>query len=319
MFRIVVTSITTLNTEGRHRAAFAGAGCELLPGPYTRWATEEELLDFVTDCDAVIATTDQFTERVFAAAPRLKIVSRFGVGYDTIDVDAAAKHGVWVTTTPGINQYAVADHTLALLLAVARQVVPLVNSVEAGEWERPAGVELDGKTLGVIGFGSIGRQVARRAAGFGMQIIAHDIIEDAAAAAASGTTYVSLDDLLAQSDFITLNLSLTASARCLLDAERIAKMKPGVYLVNTSRGGVVDEPALAEALRSGHIAGAGLDVLATEPPTDRTLIEMPQVIVTPHVAGSVHEANVRACGMIADDILAVKRGERPAHPVNDLG
>ena len=132
-------------------------------------------------------------------------------------------------------------------------------------------------------------------------------------------TYASLDDLLAQSDFITLNLALTASARGLINAERIAKMKRGVYLINTSRGGAIDEPALAEALRSGHVAGAGLDVLDMEPPTDRTLIEMPQVIVTPHVAGSVHEANVRACAMNAEDVLAVMRGERPAHAVNDLG
>ncbi len=318
MFRIVVTSYTTLQTDGPHRAAYAAAGCELVPGPFIRWSTEAELLESVTDCDAVIATTDQFTERVFAAAPRLKIVSRFGVGYDTIDVAAATKHGVWVTTTPGVNHYAVADHTLALLLAVARQVVPLVNMVQAGQWDRPPGVELDAKTLGIIGFGSIGRQVARRAAGFGMRIIAHDIMEDPAAAAALGVTYASLDDLLAQSDFISLNLALTASARGLLDAARIAKMKRGVYIINTSRGGAIDEPALAEALRSGHVAGAGLDVLDMEPPTDRTLIELPQVIVTPHVAGSVHEANVRACAMIAADILAVKRGERPAHAVNDL-
>ena len=240
-------------------------------------------------------------------------------GYDTIDVAAATKHGVWVTITPGVNHLAVADHTLTLLLAVARQVVPLVNMVEAGKWDRPPGVELDGKTLGIIGFGSIGRQVARRAAGFGMRIIAHDIMEDPAAAAALGVTYASLDDLLAQSDFITLNLALTASAHGLLNAERIAKMKRGVYIINTSRGGAIDEPALAEALRSGHVAGAGLDVLDMEPPTDRTLIEMPQVIVTPHVAGSVHEANVRACAMNAEDVLAVMRGERPAHAVNDLG
>jgi len=140
MFRIIVTSPTTMNTEGSHFQTFSEAGCELVPGPYTRWSTEDELLEFVTDCDAVIATTDQFTERVFAAAPRLKIISRFGVGYDTIDVDAATKHGVWVTTTPGANTYAVADHTLALLLAVTRQVVPLVNSVEAGRWDRTPGI-----------------------------------------------------------------------------------------------------------------------------------------------------------------------------------
>ena len=139
MFRIVVTSYTTLQTDGPHRAAYAEAGCELVPGPFIRWSTEEELLESVTDCDAVLCTTDQFTERVFAAAPRLKIVSRFGVGYDTIDVEAATKHGVWVTITPGVNHLAVADHTLALLLAVARQVVPLANMVEAGGWDRPPG------------------------------------------------------------------------------------------------------------------------------------------------------------------------------------
>ena len=128
-----------------------------------------------------------------------------------------------------------------------------------------------------------------------------------------------LDNLLECSDFITLNLSLTASARCLLNAERIAKLKRGVFLINTSRGGVIDEPALVDALQRGRIAGAGLDVLEDEPPKDRTLIEMPQVIVTPHVAGSVREANVRTAAMIANDILAVKRGDQPEHPVNNIG
>ncbi len=319
MFRIVVTSPTFPNTPGPHHQQLQDAGCDVVTGPYRRAANEDELLGFIRDYDASIATTDAYTERVFAAAPRLKIISRFGVGYDQIDVAAATRHGVWVTTTPGANHVAVADHALTLILAIVRLVVPQANTTHAGKWQRIPGNELAGKTLGIIGFGRIGREVAQRAAGFGMRIVAYDAVQDADAAAALGASYVGLDDLLAQADVVTLHVALNPETRHLLNAERLALLKPSAYLVNTSRGEVIDEAALVTALERGQLAGAGLDVLAEEPPTgDQPLLRLPQVIVTPHVAGVTHESALRTSEMVTANILAVKDGRRPPQPVNDL-
>src|SRR5689334_5556971 len=158
--RVLITSLTFLRLPGDHERRLLDAGCELISSPYQRAATEEELIPLVRDVDAVLATTDAFTPRVFEAAKRLKIIARFGVGYDAIDLPAASSHGVWVTITPGTNEISVADHTLALILALARKLVPEVNATKAGAWARPIGVELAGQTLGLIGFGRIGRQVA---------------------------------------------------------------------------------------------------------------------------------------------------------------
>jgi D-3-phosphoglycerate dehydrogenase len=317
-YHVLITGHTFRRVPGGHEQRLVDAGCELISSPYQRGATEEELIPLVRDVDAVLATTDAFTRRVFAAANRLKIVARFGVGYDAIDCDAAAEHGVWVTITPGTNELSVADHTLALILALARRLVPEVNATKAGDWARPIGTELGGLTLGLIGFGRIGRQVALRARAFGMALLVYDLFQDEQAAAEVGARYVPLDDLLAGADFVSLHAPATPQTHDLINAETLARMKPSAYLVNTARGELVNEADLAAALRAGQIAGAALDVFKQEPPPkDHPLLALPNVIATSHVAGITTQSAQRMAALAADNILAALRGERPPHPVNE--
>jgi D-3-phosphoglycerate dehydrogenase len=315
---VLVTSHTFRRVSGDHVSRLEAAGCRLLTSPHNRGATEEELLPLVGDVEAVLAGTDAFTRRVFERAPRLRIVSRFGVGYDAIDVPAATDHGVWVTTTPGTNELSVADHTIALLLALARHLVPVANLTRAGQWERAFGRELSGAVLGLIGFGRIGRQVAQRARACGMELLVYDVAPDAAAAAAVGARFAPLDEVLATADVVSLHAPATAGTRRLIDARALALMKPTAYLINTARGDLVDEPALAEALREGRLAGAGLDVFAQEPPDEANpLLALPNVLATPHVAGITEQSAQRMARLAVENILAVLAGRRPPYPVNE--
>ncbi|MBI3973836.1 MAG: phosphoglycerate dehydrogenase [Chloroflexi bacterium] len=317
-FRVVVTGLTFRRIAGTHEQRLVDAGCEFVPSPFPRAATEEELLPLIKGVDAVLASTDAFTRRVFESADRLKIISRFGVGHDSIDVDAAADHGVWVTITPGTNEHSVADHTMAMLLALARDVVPLVEQTRAGGWERTIGLELRDLTLGLIGFGRIGRQVATRARAFGMDVVIYDVYQDTAAAAELGARYVSLDELLGSADIVSLHAPATPQTRDVINAETLAKMKPSACLINTARGELVDEADLAAALRNGRIAGAALDVFKQEPPAaGHPLLGLPNVLPTPHIAGITKQSGERMATLSVDNILAVLRGERPPHPVNE--
>jgi D-3-phosphoglycerate dehydrogenase len=317
-YRILVTAHGFRRVPGDHTHRLEAAGCGLIPGPLMRPATEDELLPLVGDVDAVLASTDAFTRRVLAAAPRLKIIARFGVGYDAIDVDAATDRGIWVTITPGTNEHSVADFTLAALLALARQLVPMVSQTRQGGWERAIGVELGEATLGVIGFGRIGRQVGQRARAFGMNILLNDLIQDAAAAEAIGARYVSLEELLEQSDFVSLHAPATPLTRDLINAQTLARMKRTAYLINTARGELVNEPDLAAALREERIAGAAVDVFKQEPPgKENPLLGLPNVLPTPHIAGITTQSAMRMALLSADNVLAALGGERPPHPVNE--
>lgn len=317
-FRVLITGQSFARSPGDHERRLRGAGCELVTSPYGRALSESELLPLVPGTDAVIAGTDAFTRRVFEAADRLKIVSRFGVGYDAIDLVAAGERGVWVTNTPGTNEHSVADLALTLILALARQLVPSVVSTRKGEWDRSMGIELGGQTLGLIGFGRIGRQVAIRARAFGMNVLIADVVQDERAAAEIGGRYVSLDELLAGSDFVSLHAPSLPETRNLVNAATLGKMKRTAFLVNTARGELVDEADLAEALRSGRIAGAALDVLKKEPPEkDNPLLALPNVLPTAHIAGLTLQSAERMAAVSVDNVLAVQRGERPPYPVNE--
>jgi phosphoglycerate dehydrogenase-like enzyme len=315
--KVLITGHTFRRTAGGHDERLMAAGCELIVSPILRAATEAELIPLVSDIDAVLASTDAFTRRVLEAAPRLKIISRFGVGYDAIDVPAATDLDIWVTTTPGTNELSVADMALTMILNLARVFVPALTSTRAGLWERPIGLELNEQCLGLIGFGRIGRQVAQRARAFGMGVVIFDVFKDERAAAELGCRYVSLEELLRLADFVSLHAPATAETRDIINRETLSQMKPTAYLVNTARGELVNEADLAEALRSERIAGAALDVFKSEPPeAGNPLVGLPNVLPLPHIAGLTEQSCLRMSQLSVDNILAVLEGKRPPHPVN---
>lgn len=252
----------------------------------------------------IVRSATRVTAELLAAATALRVVGRAGVGVDNIDVEAATRRGVLVMNTPGGNATSVAEHTLALLLALARSVPQHSAAIHAGRWEKSGagGVEVRGKTLGLAGLGRVGMEVARRARALEMRVIAHDPYVSEKIARDAGAEFVSLDELLGRADFLSLHLALSPATERVINAAALRKMKPGARLVNTARGELVDETALAEALRSGHIAGAALDVFAAEPPKNSPLIGLPGVIATPHIAGSTAEAQEEVGTQIAQQV-----------------
>jgi len=293
------------------------AGFEPVHAPLTGKRTEEELIEALRGIDGAIASTDPFTARVLAAAPRLKAISRTGVGYDAIDVKAATARGIVVTTTPGVNRHAVADLTLALILCCARKLPENMAEVRRGGWVRHEGIDLAEKTLGIVGLGTIGKEVARRAQAFRMRILACDLVQDPPFAEGHGVAYVSLEDLLRQSDFVSLHLFLNDASRHLINDERLALMKPTAFLINTGRGGLVDTAALCQALQAKRIAGAALDVVEDEPlRADSPLRELDNVYLSPHVGGATADARRLSGAMAAENLIRALKGERPEGIVN---
>jgi D-3-phosphoglycerate dehydrogenase len=255
---------------------------------------EAELLPLVAEMDALVVRSEtKVTQNVLAAAPRLKAVGRAGVGVDNVDVEAATRRGVVVMNTPGGNTVSTAELTFSMLMALARKIPQADASMKAGQWNRKAfqGVELYGKTLGILGIGRIGSEVARRAIAFGLRVLAYDPFLSLSRAKALQVELVDLDELYSRSDFITVHMPLTEQTKDMLNAAAFAKMKRGVRVLNCARGGIVNEADLAEAIRSGHVAGAALDVYATEPlPPDSPLRALPQLVLTPHLGASTEEA-----------------------------
>jgi len=298
--------------------ALEAAGCAVRVAPQRdRPLGEAEVRPLLDGVVAVIAGLEPWTDRLMAAASRLRLICRFGVGYDTVDLAAAGRRGILVATTPATNHTAAAEHTLALMLAVVRRVAAQDARAKRGEWAPEPGPELRGRTLGIVGLGRTGREVARLARAFGMRVIAHEPAPDLEFVAAQGIDLLDLDTLLGQADVVTLHLPLAPQTRHLIDARALATMRPGAYLINTARGGIVDEEALYAALVSGHLAGAALDVTDPEPPTDWRLARLPHVVLTPHVAGLSTDAIARMEDSAIATILAVLRGERPPTVLSD--
>ena len=278
-----------------------------------------KLLAAVPEADALLVRSATTVDaEVLAAAPKLKIVARAGVGLDNVDVDAATERGVLVVNAPTSNIHSAAEHALALLLAAARQVPAADASLRAHAWKRSSfsGTEIFGKTVGVVGLGRIGQLVAQRIAAFGTHVIAYDPYVSPARAAQLGIELLSLDDLLARADFISVHLPKTHETAGLIDKVALAKTKPGVIIVNAARGGLVDEAALAEAISSGHVRAAGIDVFGKEPCTDSPLFELPQVVVTPHLGASTAEAQDRAGTDVAESVKLALAGEFVPDAVN---
>jgi|TARA_B100001105_G_scaffold7941_1_gene6011 D-3-phosphoglycerate dehydrogenase len=270
----------------------------------------------------IIRSATQVTAEVLDAVDGLLVVGRAGIGLDNVDVRAATRSGVMVVNAPLSNSVSAAEHTMALLLAQARNVPQAHADLVAGRWNRSqwAGVELSDKTLGIIGLGRIGRMVAHRATAFGMRCIAHDPFVTEERALRAGVEMRSLEDLMAESDFVTLHLARTPETVGLLDAEMLKRSKPGLRLVNVARGGIVDEEALAEAVSAGIVAGAAIDVFASEPTTESPLFGLPGVIVTPHLGASTVEAQDKAGITIAEQVELALAGDYVPFAVNvDVG
>ena len=314
--RVLITSIFLKEGDDVDRYLRAH-GAETVYRPWHGGRTEDELIDLLKGIDGAIVSTDPFTARVIQAADRLKVISRTGVGYDAVDVPAATKRGIIVTTTPGVNRHAVADWALALILCCARKVPENLAEVRRGAWARHEGTDLAEKILGIVGLGTIGKEVAKRGKAFGMRLLAFDLVQDPKFAEEQGIAYVPLEDLLRQSDFVSIHCFLNESTRHLINAERLALMKPTAFLINTARGGIVDTEALCHALQAKRIAGAGLDVFEGEPlRADSPLRALENVYLTPHCAGSTTDARERSGTTAADNLIRALRGERPQGIVN---
>lgn len=272
--------------------------------------SQSRAIELLHDADAAIISSMPITDAVLAETPRLKVIALRGVGYDSVDVESATARGIPVAVAPGFTD-SVADYVFGLLLTVARQVTLADRLVRDRRWQVLVSTNIAGKTMGIIGLGRIGKAVARRASGFDMPILAVDVVQDEAFAARYGVQYVPLDTLLRESDAVSINAPLQGDTRHLIDAQALASMKPTAFLINTSRGDLVDEAALAEALRAGRLAGAGLDVFHDEPLQDSPLRALDNVVLSPHLAAYSREG-LRETGLLAARaVLAVLGGGRP--------
>ncbi len=275
-----------------------------------------EVARLLPGVDGYIAGVDEITAEALAAADRLKVIARYGVGVDQVDLEAARARGIVVTNTPGANAVSVAELAIGLMLALARHIPEAVAATRAGAWPRLAGVSLRGKTVGLVGLGAIGREVARRLAGFDCRVLACDPCADAETARALGVEPVPLPDLLARADFVSLHVPVTPETRRMMDERALAQMKRGAYLINTARGELIDEDALARSLASGHLAGAALDVLCQEPPPPgHPLLGLPGVLITPHAGAHADDAMNAMGRMAMTDCLRVLQGLEPLHRV----
>jgi len=278
--------------------------------------------DFVkalATADAVLAGNDlRINDALFNMAPRLKVIAKMGAGLDTVDIDAATRHKAIVFHTPGVNNQAVADHTFALILAVARKILFCDRSLREKRWEhtRIMGLEIWQKTLGLIGLGAIGQCVALRAKGFQMKVIAHDPFWPESFASEQGIEKVEIDELLKTADIVSIHSPLMPETENLIDSRALGLMKPTALLINAARGGIIKEADLYQALMEGEIAGAGLDVFEKEPPADSPLMELENVVVTPHTAAFTHDAMNAMSDGVVDQLIDYLKGSKPAHVVN---
>ncbi len=292
------------------------AGLTIRLEPKLGARTAAETRELLGDAVGVIASTDPFDRELFESRPNLRVIARTGVGFDAIDVAAASAAGVVIATTPGAGEETVADHTLALMLSLVRRIGEHDQSVRARRWDRAGALtpgDMVGATVGLIGCGVIGHAVIRRVLAFGSRVLVSD---PALTEPPAGTELCSLDALLASSDVISIHVPLVEGTRGLLGAGELSSMKPGAVLVNAARGHIVDEVALAEALRSGHIAAAALDVFAEEPPFDSELLVLPNTILTPHIGGLSTRAIAEMTKRATAAVLQVLRGEVAVDAIN---
>jgi phosphoglycerate dehydrogenase-like enzyme len=316
MPKVLIATTTLAGLEGPFLQLLRDAGLEVVYPRERKPLSEEELLTELQGVSATIAGFEPYTRRVIQSCPQLRVIARNGVGYDAVDVAAATEHGVAVTVTPGVNQESVAEHTFALLLALARAVLPQHMAIRGGEFRRLAGVPLRGRMLGLVGLGRIGREVALRAAAFRMRILAHEPLPDAQFVERHRITLVGMEQLLAESDFVSLHVPLSPQSQHMIDARTLRLMKPSAMLINTARGGLVCEADLVQALKERWIAGAALDVFTEEPPPrGHPLTQLDNVICTAHTAGIDLQARDDMAMLAAQAIVALHRGQWPQQQI----
>jgi len=289
-YRILVTSTSFSKVDPLPMQRLRESGCEVVENPLKRPLRENELRPLLGNVDGVIAGLDEFTRGALTDSKRLKVISRYGVGVDNVDLKAAKDLGIKVVTTPEVNTQAVADLTFGLVLALSRMIPQADQSTKSGNWGRYIGRAVHRKVLGIVGLGRIGKAVAERAKGFSMRILAYDIREDHAFAKSAKIEYCPLDTLVSTSDFISLHCDLNPRSKGIIGARELNLMKKTAYLINTARGGLIEEESLYEVLRNGKIAGAGLDVYLNEPPQESPLLSLDNIIATPHIGSYTHEA-----------------------------
>jgi D-3-phosphoglycerate dehydrogenase / 2-oxoglutarate reductase len=319
MTRVLVTTTSLQDTPGPHHDQLAAAGLELVceRGPLP----ESKMLELAGSFDAFLCGDDAITRAVIEKSlPRLRIIAKYGIGVDKIDVAAATAHGIPITFTPGVNHTTVAEHCFGLMLCLSKHFVEEINYTRAGQWKRLTGHELFGKTLGIVGLGRIGKEMAIRGQAFGMIPLGYDVYWDEKFA----TTYEvgrasNLDDLLKVSDVVSLHTNLTAETQEMINPRSLAIMKKGALLINCGRGELVSNAALLAALESGQLGGYGADVLDVEPPpADHPLLKAKNCVITPHVASRTYESVQRQAGMAVENLLLALRGHKPLAQVNQV-
>jgi D-3-phosphoglycerate dehydrogenase / 2-oxoglutarate reductase len=316
MPKVLIGPYLLRNAAGQFRRILSEAGFEPVDPHGDHSLTREQLLPHLADIDAMIAGGERMTAELLDRAPRLRVIARTGVGYDLLDVPAATARRVAVTITPGTNHESVAEQTWALLLALARKIVHNDRVIHGGGWDRALVIPVRGMTLGLVGMGRIGRAVAVRASAFRVHVVAFDTLADAEFDKAHGIARLPLDDLLACSDVVSLHVPLTDETRGLVNRQFLSTMRAGSYLINTSRGGLVVEADLRDALLAGHLAGAGLDVLSREPPApDNPLLGLPSVILCPHIAGTDTQSMREMAELAAATIVELYQNRWPAECV----
>ncbi|EGO62698.1 phosphoglycerate dehydrogenase [Acetonema longum] len=312
----VLAAARSFAKSAEAKAVLSQAGFEIVLNPHDRPLKEAELLELIQDVDGMVAGMDEVTAAVIdKGAPRLKIVAKHGVGYNNIDLTAAKEHGVQVTITPGANTVSVAELAFALMLAVARKINLMDKSVRAGSWNRVTGGELSGKTLGIVGLGNIGGEVAKRAAAFDMQVVAYDLFPRADWIEKYGVVYKPLSEVIAAADFLSLHAPATPETQGMINRAVLKTMKPSAIIINTARGDLIVEEDLYAALTTGVIAGAGLDTFAQEPPVDSPLFTLDNVVLTPHAGAATAEAVTRMGVTAAEEVVRVLTGKQPLYSV----
>lgn len=314
--RLLVTPTSYGKNDARLKTELEALVGEVIYNPTGKPLTSAEVAAWLPGIDGYIAGLDVIDADALKFADKLKVIARYGVGFDNVDLEAAKSKNIVVTNTPGANSVSVAELALGLMLALARQIPEAVDAVHQGKWPRYSGVSLEGKTIGILGLGAIGKQLARRLTGFDCKILAFDPYADQQFALDNHITLTDMDQVIGASDFVSLHLPLLPETRGIVDENFLNKMKKGSYLVNTSRGEAINEDALLKSLQSGHLKGAALDAFIVEPPDpNHPLLALPNVIATPHLGAQTDGATSNMGWLAMKDCLAVLKDEKPLYRV----